>query len=138
MWNHTPQQKIILVWGNHTCGVFFNDMPGWNKVTMSGLVPLVASWDFFKLQKQICRTVGPSLAAFLETLVHHQNVDSLNLFYRYYFGRCLSELADLVPLPYSRGRFTLYSDRLHDFSATIPKCYKDFYVNSFFSLTARL
>ena len=33
-----------------------------------------------KLQKQICRTVGPSFAASLEPLVHHQNVASLSLF----------------------------------------------------------
>ena len=54
-----------------------------------------------KLHKQICRTVGPSLAASLEPLAHLQNVASLSLFYRYYFGRCSSELAQLVPLPYS-------------------------------------
>ena len=54
-----------------------------------------------KLQKRICRTVGPSLAASLEPLAHRQNVVSLSLFYRYYFGRCLSELAQLVPLPFS-------------------------------------
>ena len=29
-----------------------------------------------KLQKQICRTVGPSLAASLESLAHHRNVAS--------------------------------------------------------------
>ena len=40
-----------------------------------------------KLQKQIFRTVGPSLAASLEPLVHHQNVASLSIFYGYYFGR---------------------------------------------------
>ena len=90
-----------------------------------------------KLQKQICRTVGPSLAASLEPLAHCRNVASLSLFYRYYFGRCSSELAQLVPLPFSRGRSTLYSDRLHDFSVTIPRCYKDIYVNSFFPCTAR-
>ena len=56
-----------------------------------------------KLQKQICRTVGPSLAASLEPLAHRRNVASLSLFYRYYFGRCSSELAEMVPLPYSRG-----------------------------------
>ena len=72
----------------------------------------------------ICRTVGPSLAASLEPLAHHRNVASLSLFYRYYFGRCSSELAQLVPLPYSRARSTCYSDRLHDFSVTIPRCYK--------------
>ena len=53
-----------------------------------------------KLQKRICRTVGPSLAASLEPLAHHQNVASLSLFYRYYFGRCSSELAQLVPLSF--------------------------------------
>ena len=49
-----------------------------------------------KLQKRICRTVGPSLAASLEPLAHHRNVASLIVFYRYYFGRCSSELAQLV------------------------------------------
>ena len=36
-----------------------------------------------KLQKRICRTVGPSLAASLEPLTHRRNVASLSLFYRY-------------------------------------------------------
>ena len=39
-----------------------------------------------KLRKQICRTVGRSFAASLEPLAHRQNVASLHLFYRYYFG----------------------------------------------------
>ena len=91
-----------------------------------------------KLQKWICRIVGPSLTASLEPLAHHQNVASLSLFCRYYFCRYSSELAQLVPLPYSQGRSTHYSDRLHDFSVTIPRCYKDVYVNSFFPCTARL
>ena len=91
-----------------------------------------------KLQKRICRTVGSSLAASLEPLAHRRNVASLSLFYRHYFGRCSSELAELVPLPYSRERSTHYSERLHDFSVTIPRCYKDVYVNSFFPRTATL
>ena len=91
-----------------------------------------------KLQKRICKIVGPSLAASLEPLAHRRNVASLSLFCRHYFGRCSSELDQLVPLPFSRGRSTLYSDRLHDFSVTIPRCYKDVYVNSFFPRTAKL
>ena len=91
-----------------------------------------------KPQKRIYRTVGPSLTGSLEPLAHRRNVASLSLFYRYYFGRCSSELAQLVPLPFSRGRSTRYSDRLHHFSVTIPRCYKDVYVNSFFARTARL
>ena len=54
-----------------------------------------------KVQKQICRTVGPSLAASVEPLAHLLNVASLILFYRYYFGRCSSELAQLLLLPFS-------------------------------------
>ena len=91
-----------------------------------------------KLQKRICRIVGPLLAASLEPLAHRQNVASLSLFYRYYFGRCSSELAQLVPLSFSRGRSTHYSDRLHDFSVTIPRCYKDVYVNSLFPRKGKL
>ena len=74
-----------------------------------------------KLQQRICRTVGPSLS-------------SLKC------GHFLSssELAQLVRLPFSRGRSTRYSDRLHDFLVNIPRCYKDAYVNSFFPRTARL
>ena len=60
-----------------------------------------------KLQKRICRTVGPSLAASLEPLAHCRNVASLSFLY---FGRCSSELVQLVPLHYSRGRSTHYSD----------------------------
>ena len=91
-----------------------------------------------KLQKQICRPAGPSIVASLESLGHCQNVASLNVFYRYYFGRCPSELTQLVPLPYSRGKSTHYYERLHDFSVTIPTCYKIVYVNSFFPHTTRL
>ena len=78
-----------------------------------------------KLQKRLCRTVVPSLPASLEPLVHRRIVDSLSLFYSYCFGRCSSELAELVPPAFSRGRSTHYSDRLHGFSVTIPRCYKD-------------
>ena len=91
-----------------------------------------------KLQKQICRTVDPSLATSREPFAHCWNVESFSLFYRYYFGRCSSELVQLVPLPFSRKRSTRHSDRLQDFSVTIPRCYKGVYVNSFFPRTARL
>ena len=85
---------------------------------MSGLVELL-----YKLQKRICRTVGPALAASFEHLAPHCNVASLRLFYRYYFGRCSSELTELVQLPYSQGKPTQYSDRLHNFSVIIPRYY---------------
>ena len=99
---------------------------------------LLSSWNRLswylelldKLQKRICRTVGSSLAASREPLSHHQNVASLSLFYSYYFGRCSYELTELVPLPYSRWRSTHLDCII--FSVTIPRCYKDVSVNSFF------
>ena len=106
---------------------------------MSGLVLLATTWNFWiRLQKWISRTVGLSLAASLEPLAHRQNLASLRFFYRYYFCRCSSELAQLVPLLYYRGRCIRYSDRLHYFSVTITRCYKDVYVNSSFPRTTRL
>ena len=81
-----------------------------------------------KLQKPICRTVCPSLAASLEPLAHRWNVASL----RYYFGGCSSELAQMAPLLFSQGKSTRYSVILHGFSVTIP------HVNSFFRCTAWL
>ena len=89
-----------------------------------------------KLQKWLCRNAGASLAASLEPFAHRLNVASLSLFRTYYLGRSSSELAQLVPFPYSRGRSTRYSDRLQDFSVTILRCYKD--VNSLFPRTARV
>ena len=64
---------------------------------------------FDKLQKQVCRTVGPSPDVSLESLAYCHNIISLSLFYRYYFGRCSLELVELAPLPCSRGRSTHYS-----------------------------
>ena len=91
-------------------------------VVMSGLVVLVTTCNCWISYKQIYMTAGPSLAISLEPIAHRQNVTSINLFYRYYFGRCSSKWAKLVPLPYFRGRSTCYFDRLHDFSVTIPWC----------------
>ena len=115
------------------------------KLPLKKLEPWFVLWSFFLLLLLYISinlpcghawSVGPSLAASLEPFTHCRNIASL--FYSYYFGRCSFELARLVPLPYSPGRSTRYSDRLHDFSVTIPRCYKDVYVNSFIPCTARL
>ena len=51
------------------------------------------------------------LAAFIEPMGHHWGVAEV--------------LAELVAFSYSFRRSTHYSDRLYDFSVTIPRCYKD-------------
>ena len=70
----------------------------WNTVAMSGLVLLITTWNCQINYNNIYRAPGPSFSACLEPLVHRQNVARLSLFYRYFFGRCSSELAQLVPL----------------------------------------
>ena len=82
-----------------------------------------------KLQNKYTGLLVLHLLLLLNPLAHHRDVASLSLFYRYYFGRCSSELTQLVPLPFSCLKSTHNSDRLHDFSVTIPRCYKDVYVN---------
>ena len=90
-----------------------------------------------KLQKRICRTLGPSLTATVEPLTHRRNVACLTLLYSHNFHRPSSELAQLVLLPYFRGTRTRYSDIFYYFSVTSPRCHKNVYVNSLFPRTAR-
>ena len=82
--------------------------------------------------------VGPFHPVSLEPLACRQNLATLSLFYRYHFGRYPSEQTQLIPLPYSRGRSSRYSDRFHYLSVTISRFYKDVNVSSFFLRTSRL
>ena len=75
-----------------------------------------------KLQKRICRTVDPLLAGSLEPLAHRRNVASLSLFYRYYFGRCSSELAKLVPLILEGGLLVILIDCMIFLSQMLQEC----------------
>ena len=72
----------------------------WNTVVMSELVGAGSCYLELldQLQKQLYKTVGPSIAASLDPLAHRRNVASLYLFCRYYFGRFLFELAQLILL----------------------------------------
>ena len=56
-----------------------------------------------KLQKQICRTVGPSLPASVEPLAHRRNVASSSLFYKYYFGNLLQNWLNLFHFLFLEG-----------------------------------
>ena len=77
-------------------------------------------------------------AVSLELIANHRNIGGLSFFFMYYFGRCSSELAELVPLLYSDWSSTRYSNSLNDFSATNSRCYEDIYVNSFSPCTAKM
>ena len=88
-----------------------------------------------KLQKPICRNVGPSLAASLEPwLMWTASVFSRSIT----LVDVLQNWLNWLQLAFSRGRSTPYSDRLRDFLVTIPRCCKDVYVNSSFPCKAQL
>ena len=64
------------------------------------------------MEKRACKAVSLTLAVSLDPL----DGGSLSLSsFRYYFGRCLSEPAGLVPLPYYLWKSALYSDIFQDF-----------------------
>ena len=66
---------------------------------------------------------------------HRNVVASLSLCL---LGRCLCESTEVFPLPYSCGRSSGYSDKLHDFSVTIPRSYENVNINSFSLVTVFL
>ena len=103
---------------------------GWCPQLLLGIVREATKMDMQDCWSFTC--------CFSWTLGSSSNVANLSFFYRYYFGRCSSELAQLVPLLFSQGRSTRYSSRLYDFSVTIRRCYKDVYVNSFFPRATKL
>ena len=54
-----------------------------------------------KLQKRVCSTVGPALAASFKSLVYRRNVAGQSLFSKHQTDRCSSELPELIALLYS-------------------------------------
>ena len=110
----------------------------WNTLVTSGLVPLVATWN--------CKTRYKNEYAAL--LVLHlllllnpwfifkmwpANVFYIGILWQMFFGT-----GSTGSISFSQGRSTHYSDRLNDFCFSIPRCYNDVHVNSFFPCTARL
>ena len=68
---------------------------------------LAATWNCqinYKTDMQDCQSFTCHLSWTLGSSLNFRNVASWSLCYWYYFGRCLSELVQMVPLPYSRGR----------------------------------
>ena len=104
----------------------------------SGLVPLVATWNCQTTYKN--RYAG-ILVLHLVLLLNPALLSNCSQFKSFILAllwQMLSELAQLVSLPFSQNRATCYFDRLHDFSVAILRCFKDVYINSFFPCSARL
>ena len=76
------------------------------------------------------------LLCIFKPLVHHGNVASLTLFYRYYFCRCTGYTGSIFV--FLEGGLPIILIDCMIFFVTIPRCYKDVYVSIFFCCTARL
>ena len=94
---------------------------------------LIRCWGCLSLLNWI----GPPRKLELEPLAHCWNKAILSLFYRRYFGRCSSELAELVALTHSSGRSSHYSNRLYDFLSPFPEIIRISMSTVFFSTSAR-
>ena len=90
----------------------------WNTVVMTGMILLVATWNYWISYKN--GYAGLLVLHLLPLWTIGSLLKCRSLYHRHYFGRSLSELAELAPLPYFQGRSTCYSDKVHNFSVTIP------------------
>ena len=66
-----------------------------------------------RVQKQVVSLVGSGFSSGLQALSHRRGVVSLGLFYKYNYGKCSTELADLVPPKHVTVRSTCFSEQTH-------------------------
>ena len=94
----------------------------WSTVPISGVVlPRSYVLDLLdRVQKRVVRLVGSGLSSDLQALPHRRDVTSLNLFYKYFYGKCSSELADLVPPKCVTVRSTSFSEQMYCHTVNSP------------------
>ena len=78
-----------------------------------GGAPRSQGLDLLEVQKRVVNLVGPELSADLHALPHRRDVASLSLFYKYYYRKCSSDLADLVARKRVPVRSTRFSNQMH-------------------------
>ena len=105
-WSLSSFYQVLFAWGCSMQGHgSFHRWPCMKHCChVWGIAPSCYLKTLDKWQKRICWTVGLSVTASLEPLAHPQDVASISLFHRYYFGRHSSGLAQLVSLTYSQWR----------------------------------
>ena len=91
-----------------------------------------------QVQKLLVSLVGSGLSSDLQALSHRRDVASLSLFYKYYYGKCSSEFADLVPPKRVTVKSNRFSEQMHHHTVNSPMCRTKFYYSSLFSSTAAL
>jgi hypothetical protein len=104
----------------------------WSRSAASGIALLD------RIQKRVCKLIGPQLSLKLEPLSHRRDVSSLSLLYRYQNGLCSSQLHKAVP-PLKQHRRQLRSaETNHKVTLEVPRCRTTHYQTSFFPQTITL
>lgn len=130
-WNSSQvNYEVSFFWG---CALSLNLISylAWNAVAMSGLLILVAIEIYWTRWRN--EFVGPHLPVYLKTWAHCQNMVRIS----HFISISLDDLVEMIILLYSCGRSTRYSNRLQDFSVSIPRFYKDVLANHLFICTAK-
>ena len=91
------------------------------------------------VQKRAIRLVGDtSLTNSLTTLEHRRKISDLSLFYRYFHGRCSSEMSSIVPPLAVSSRLTRQVQSSHPYVVALETCRTSLFKDSFIQRTARL
>jgi len=94
-----------------------------------------------RVQARAVRLINdPSITENLSSLSHRRSVGDLCLFYRYYFGRCSSQIAGCVPPPLtmSVNRRSRRTEASHNFAVAIGTSRSNIGQRSFFSRVGKL
>ncbi|CAH1164647.1 unnamed protein product [Phaedon cochleariae] len=91
------------------------------------------------IQRRAIRLVGDAtLTHSLTSLEHRRKVGDLSLFYRYFHGKCSSEISAIIPSLAIPIRRTRQAQSAHPFVVYLERCRTALYQDSFTHRTARL
>ncbi|CAG9817903.1 unnamed protein product [Phaedon cochleariae] len=91
------------------------------------------------IQRRAIRLVGDAtLTHSLTSLEHRRKVGDLSLFYRYFHGKCSSEISAIIPSLAIPIRRTRQAQSAHPFVVNLERCRTALYQDSFIHRTARL
>ncbi|CAG9814285.1 unnamed protein product [Phaedon cochleariae] len=91
------------------------------------------------IQRRAIRLVSDAtLTHSLTSLEHRRKVGDLSLFYRYFHGKCSSEISAIIPSLAIPIRRTRQAQSAHPFVVNLERCRTELYQDSFIHRTARL
>ena len=92
-----------------------------------------------RLQKKAFRLIGDTtITNRIDTLDHRRKVGAVTLFYRYFYGRCSSEILGIVPQLHNSIRVSRQTAQAHPYVVASRFCRTVKFRGTFFSTSIRL